>query len=304
MSRPRRCPVAILGCLLVFCAPLAHLRAEYPLMERLDRSDPLYLQHQNDIQHYYRSASAGDELPPLLIYRYDLQEHDTLFAVAARLSMPYSAIASLNRLTGPSFDERSSILIPGIPGIYLPLDPASDLEMIMHDLRRDRPADVLSLALQDGRRAYRFYPGEDFLAEERTAFLGMTFRHPLPNGRLTSPYGPRINPITARYTFHGGADYAAPAGTPVLAARGGRVSHTGSDEILGIYIIVDHSGGFQTLYGHLKSMHVSLNDEVRSGMILGRVGSTGQVTGSHLHFEIRHNGRTRDPETMVRQDRR
>ncbi len=299
MSRPRRCIVAIVAALLVW-ARVGALPAEYPRIRTLDRSDPLYLQHQYDIQRFYRSSSAGDDPPALLIYRYDLQADDTLFAIAARLSMPYSAIASLNRLSDPSLDQRSSILIPGVPGIYLPLSPTSDLELIMHDLRREREAKVLSIAEPNGTHAYRFYPGEDFLPEERTAFLGMTFRHPLPNGRLTSAYGPRINPISAHYTFHRGADYAAPAGTPVLAARGGRVGRTGFDDILGNYVIVDHSGGFQTVYGHLQSIHVSLNDEVRSGMILGRVGSSGLVTGAHLHFEIRHNGRTRDPESMLR----
>ncbi len=299
MSLLRRRSVAIAAALLTW-GGVGFLQAEYPLIRTLDRSDPLFLQHQSDIQRFYRSASSGGDPPELLIYRYDLGEHDTLFAIAARLSMPYSAIASLNRLPDPSLDGRTSILVPGVPGIYLSLSPASDLEFIMHDLRRERRTQVLSVAAPNGSHPFRFYPGEDFLPEERTAFLGMAFRHPLPNGRLTSSYGPRVNPVTARYTFHRGADYAAPAGTPVLAARGGRVTRTGYDDILGNYVVVDHSGGFQTLYGHLQSVHVSLNDEVRSGMILGRVGSSGLVTGAHLHFEIRHYGRTRDPETMIR----
>ncbi|MFW6235685.1 MAG: M23 family metallopeptidase, partial [Desulfovibrionales bacterium] len=206
---------------------------------------------------------------------------------------------SLNRLTATELEEGASVLIPGIPGVFVPLTPATDLEAIMHDLRREREATVITVNHADGPRPYRFFAGEDFLAEERRAFLGLMFRHPLPDGNLSSPFGPRVNPITAQWSFHGGVDYAAAAGTPVLAARGGTVSEIGFNDILGNYVILSHSGGFRTVYGHLESVAVSLNQEVRSGMILGAVGSTGMVTGSHLHFEIRQGGRARDPELML-----
>jgi murein DD-endopeptidase MepM/ murein hydrolase activator NlpD len=285
--------------LLLFLAWSLPAQAHYPEIERLDRSDPLYTQHQHDVQDYYRLASAGGELPPLLIYRYEPEEGDTLFAVAARLSLPYSAVATLNRLSSPTLPEEGSILIPGIPGLFVPISPESDLEAVMHDLRSDRDADVVTVPVGEEPTVYRFFPGEDFLPEERTAFLGVFFRHPLPDARLSSPYGPRRNPVTTEWSFHGGADYAAAEGTPVLAARQGRVSRIGDDPVLGTYVIVEHSGRFETLYGHLRSVAVSLNDEVRSGMILGTVGSTGMVTGAHLHFEIRRNGRSRDPERVL-----
>ena len=296
----RRAPRFSFALLIVLLVAGPRLWADYPRIDRLDRSDPLYLQHQHDIQAYYRSVAAGSQPPPLLIYRYDLAPTDTLFAIAARLSLPYSAIASLNRLTGPTLTGRSSILLPGLPGIFVPVEPRTDLEAIMDDLRRDRASPKLTVAPNAEQARFRYFPGEDFLPEERTVFLGRVFRHPLPNGRLTSPYGPRINPITARSGFHAGADYAAPEGSKVLAARGGRVVELGSDSVLGTYLVLAHDAGFQTVYGHLRSVTVSLYDEVRSGMILGAVGSTGMVTGPHLHFEIRQHGRSRDPETMVR----
>lgn len=273
-------------------------------MDRLDLTDGLYRQHQNDIRDYYRQASSGADLPPLLIYRYEARERDTVFGIAARLSLPYSALATLNRLAAPELEPGETLLIPGIPGIFVPLDPRSDLESIMHDLRRGREASVVTVSSGPTSTVFRFFPGEDYLSEERLAFLGMMFRHPLPDGDLTSPFGPRVNPITAEFGFHGGADYAASEGTPVLASRGGTVSEIGDDPILGVYIVLRHSGGFETLYGHLSRVGVSLNDEVRSGMILGAVGSTGMVTGSHLHFEIRQHGRSRDPEPMLPQGNR
>jgi len=235
----------------------------------------------------------------LLIYRYEVRENDTLFGIAARFSLPYSAIATLNRIAKPELAVGRDLLIPGVPGVFVPLSPEDDLESIMHDLRRNRDATVVTVLTETGPTVFRFFAGEDFLPEERTAFLGMVFRHPLPESRLSSPWGPRTNPITAEFGFHGGADYAAPAGTPVLAARGGRVAETGFNDILGNYIVLEHSGGFETVYGHLDHASVSLNDEVRSGMILGAVGSTGMVTGPHLHFEIRQHGRSRDPQPML-----
>lgn len=300
---PGRTAIAlVVGGLLAFVA--RPLGAQYPQLDALDRSDPLYVQHQSDIRDYYRRSSAGEDLPPLLIYRYRVREPDTLFALAARLSLPYSALATLNRLTEPKLEPGRTLLIPGIPGVFVPLTPESDLESIMHDLRRDRQGDVVTIARAPEGTVYRFFAGEDFLPEERVAFLGMMFRHPLPDGELTSPWGPRVNPVTAENTFHGGADYAAPEGTRVLASRGGRVREVGEGPVLGRYVIVEHSGGFQTVYGHLSTIAVSLNDEVRSGMILGAVGSTGMVTGSHLHFEIRQHGRSRDPAPMLPQGNR
>lgn len=285
--------------ILIAAIPALPALADYPVIRALGNDDPLFRQHQHDVRDYYRRASAGSDLPPLLFYRYRVDPDDTIFGIAARFSLPYSAIATLNRLPSPLLEGVTSLLIPGIPGIFVPLTPESDLELVMHDLRRDRSARVVTIAATGGPQAFRFFPGEDYLPEERRGFLGVLFRHPLPDSILTSPFGPRVNPITQQWSFHGGVDYAAPAGTRVLAARTGTVSSTGYDPILGTYVVLDHSGGFQTVYGHLQSVAVSLNQEVRSGMMLGAVGSTGMVTGSHLHFEIRQSGRARDPQRML-----
>ncbi len=273
--------------------------ARYPRIDSLSREDPLFLQHSQGIAEYYRNSSQNLELPALLLYEYEREPSETLFGIAARLSLPYSAIATINRLSSPELEDRRTILIPSIPGVYVPVTPESDLEQIMFDLRRDMDAVVVTIRDEAGTR-FRFFPGDDFLPEERIGFLSVLFRHPLPGGDLTSPYGLRTSPITQQWSFHGGVDYAAEAGTSVLAARGGEVAEIGENPILGRYVILQHSGGFRTLYGHLQSVSVTLNQTIRSGMILGTVGSTGLVTGPHLHFEIRQSGQTRDPETMLR----
>jgi murein DD-endopeptidase MepM/ murein hydrolase activator NlpD len=77
------------------------------------------------------------------------------------------------------------------------------------------------------------------------------------------------------------------------------VTFVGYNAVLGNHITIKHSGGFETVYGHLRNSLVSLNQEVSSGMIVGQVGSTGLTTGSHLHFEIRQHGRHRDPLPLL-----
>jgi hypothetical protein len=291
--------VAFLAAASIFAILAPPVSAQYPEIDSLTRDDPLFLQHEQGIAEYYRRASREEELPPLLIYRYAREDHETLFGIAARFSLPYSAVATLNRLSEPDLGSLHELLIPSLPGIFVPVVPESDLELVMADLRRDTDALLVTVRRPESTR-FRFFPGEDFLPEERIGFLSVLFRHPLPNGDLTSGFGMRTSPITGQWTFHGGVDYAAPAGTSVLAARSGRVVEVGEDPALGTYIVVRHAGGFETVYGHLQSVAVSLNQNVRSGMMLGAVGSTGLVTGPHLHFEIRQSGQSRDPETMLR----
>jgi murein DD-endopeptidase MepM/ murein hydrolase activator NlpD len=95
--------------------------------------------------------------------------------------------------------------------------------------------------------------------------------------------------------YHSGIDMAAPAGTPVHAAAGGRVRTAWSPGGYGLYVVVDHGGGVSTLYGHLESIEALDGDTVGPGAVIGEVGSTGLSTGPHLHFEVRRDGRPVDP---------
>ena len=109
----------------------------------------------------------------------------------------------------------------------------------------------------------------------------------------------RRNPFDGHAEFHQGVDLAAPAGAEVYAARDGVVAESGYDAVLGYMVVLDHEAGYQTVYGHLERIEVALKQEVRSGMIIGRVGSTGYSTGPHLHFEIRRRGSSRDPGLLL-----
>lgn len=101
---------------------------------------------------------------------------------------------------------------------------------------------------------------------------------------------------------HTGVDIAGPKGTPLYAARAGKVirSQCGWNGGYGCYVILDHGSGITTLYGHASELYVSLGDEVVQGQTLAAMGSTGRSTGPHIHFEVRINGRRTNPLQYVR----
>ena len=96
-------------------------------------------------------------------------------------------------------------------------------------------------------------------------------------------------------SFHAGLDFVASAGTPVTAARAGRVVWAGPLGSFGTTVVVAHGSGVQALYAHLDQIDVGLLDRVALGVRLGTVGSTGRSTGPHLHFEVRVRGAAVDP---------
>jgi murein DD-endopeptidase MepM/ murein hydrolase activator NlpD len=115
------------------------------------------------------------------------------------------------------------------------------------------------------------------------------------SGTITSPFGWRSNPFGGSPEFHQGLDIAAPTGTTVVAAASGTVILAKWYGGYGNYILIDHGGGYSTGYGHLSAIYVSDGQAVQRGQAIGAVGSTGQSTGPHLHFEVRIDGKPVDP---------
>ena len=106
-----------------------------------------------------------------------------------------------------------------------------------------------------------------------------------------------------RYRTHMGIDYAAPVGTPIFSVANGKVIHLGYSGAFGNLIILEHPGNYLTYYAHLSNYNVELavGNEVRRGLEIGYVGSTGRSTGPHLHFELRKNGVYVDPYALKTQ---
>lgn len=100
---------------------------------------------------------------------------------------------------------------------------------------------------------------------------------------------------------HPGIDLAVPEGSDVRAAGGGTIEAAGNDSSYGLFVLIRHPAGYETMYGHLSRILVSRGDDVKAGQVIALSGNTGRSTAPHLHFEIRHNGRSIDPTTMVRE---
>ena len=113
-------------------------------------------------------------------------------------------------------------------------------------------------------------------------------------GRITSQFGPRENPVTGKSDWHTGVDIAAAEGTAISAAWPGVVCDVASDSIYGNYIVIDH-GGFKTRYCHCSRIAASEGMRLRQGETAAFCGSTGMSTGPHLHFELIVGGRCADP---------
>jgi murein DD-endopeptidase MepM/ murein hydrolase activator NlpD len=284
--------------LFIFFLVSISIYSDYPEIKLLNTDDILFRQIQDDIEKFNRAEALNDleGIPALLFFKYDKKPDEDLFFLSARFNLPYETLSTLNRVDNKNdFNALNTIIIPNLPGLFVAEEPENELEKIMISWRNTEGLVPVAVLNGNNRASLYFYPGERFHSVERAYFLQILFRFPLPDGEITSRYGFRENPFSGHQEFHQGIDIAAPVGTDVLAAREGTVTTVDWDDGLGNYIIITHSGGYQTVYGHLSEVDVSLNQDVYSAMIIGKVGNTGYSTGPHLHFEIRKEGDSRDP---------
>lgn len=128
--------------------------------------------------------------------------------------------------------------------------------------------------------------------QSTTKFVGGTFTWPLPSDyTVHSSFGRRLHPIYGVYRMHTGLDIGGPYGAAIVAANSGTVITSGYNSGgYGYYIVIDHGGGYSSLYAHASKLLVSKGTYVKKGQTIAYVGSTGASTGPHLHFEIRING--------------
>lgn len=134
-------------------------------------------------------------------------------------------------------------------------------------------------------------------AKQNNKYVGGEFMWPVPQKyvRVSSEYGGRTSPITGKYEFHNGIDIPAAYGTDIYAANGGTVTIATTHWSYGNYIMIDHGGGYATLYAHCSKLLVKKGDKVKRGQVIAKVGSTGYSTGNHLHFSMYENSAHTDP---------
>ena len=151
---------------------------------------------------------------------------------------------------------------------------------------------------------YRFQPeGDEFVeyfnSDGKSATKAL-MKTPINGARLSSGFGMRKHPILGYNKKHQGVDFAAPAGTPIMAAGTGHIEFVGNNGGAGKYIRIKHLNGYKTSYSHLSkyASGIQKNVKVRQGQVIGFVGNTGLSTGPHLHYEVIFNGKRINPMKM------
>ena len=153
------------------------------------------------------------------------------------------------------------------------------------------------------RKFYRFRTPDDivdYYDEQGNSAKKFLMRNPVKGGRYTSGFGDRRHPLFRKIRMHTGVDWAAPSGTPILAAGDGTVERVGREGGYGNYVRIRHANGFATAYGHMLRFAAGVQPgvTVKQGQTIGYVGSTGYSTGPHLHFEVLVNNSFVNPMTI------
>ncbi len=147
--------------------------------------------------------------------------------------------------------------------------------------------------LQEELQAYL----KELERQQNNKYVGGTFMWPVPltYTRVSSYYGSRTSPLTGKPEFHNGIDIPAAYATDIYASNSGTVTIATSHWSYGNYIMIDHGGGYATLYAHCSKLLVSKGDKVSKGQVIAKVGSTGSSTGNHLHFSLYENSAHTNP---------
>ncbi|MGP1282891.1 MAG: M23 family metallopeptidase [Parasphingopyxis sp.] len=130
---------------------------------------------------------------------------------------------------------------------------------------------------------------------QRRGVMAIPSLRPVEGYRLTSSFGTRDDPFRRGRRMHNGLDMAGPIGTPIYATADGIVGRAQWLGGYGKYVEINHGGEIQTRYGHMSQILVEPGARVTRGQLIGRMGSTGRSTGSHLHYEVRIAGRPVNP---------
>ena len=222
--------------------------------------------------------------------------YQSVYETALRNNVPRPIIDDLIRMY--SFDVDFDRKVQA--GDYFEVLYAGNDDAAAADSRNEVLFATLTLG-GEAKKLYRFQSTDDGLVdyydEAGKSAKKFLVRKPVLAGIMRSGFGLRGHPILHYVKMHTGVDWAAPPGTPIYAAGNGVVEKQGWESGYGKFILIRHNNGYETAYGHMSAFARGTDEgaRVRQGQVIGFVGSTGLSTGSHLHFEIRINGRFVDP---------
>lgn len=253
---------------------------------------------KEDTQVYDGTLPRALEMMSSTPITYTIKRGDTLSEIAKTHNLDIGTLINVNSIK----DVRKIIpgmviTIPKINGVIYTVKRGDSLSLIARrqgvSLNDILDANNLSSdTIRPGETL--FIPGAKISRYEYDLAMGQLFFYPT-QGRLTSPFGYRIDPFTGRRRFHYGVDIANALGTRINAARDGEVISVASNTAYGDYVVIKHDNGFQTLYAHLDGIHIKKGQWVKQGQWIADMGNTGRSTGPHLHFSIYKNNNALDP---------
>lgn len=234
--------------------------------------------------------TAFDDSPPVVVRGNLPNIYDGIYRTAYSYGMSKKLTQQLVKLLASGVDFQSR------------LNPADRLEVLFSQPDGDDQAsddsELLYVSSTFGGQTRNFYRfqmqdgGTDYFDENGSSAEQFLLRNPLPNGRFTSGFGARKHPILGYVRMHTGTDWAAPIGSPIIAAGNGVVEKAGWAGGYGKQIILRHANGYETSYNHQSAFAKGIEPgvHVRQGQIIGFLGQTGLSTGPHLHYELIVNG--------------
>jgi murein DD-endopeptidase MepM/ murein hydrolase activator NlpD len=256
----------------------------------------------SDMTNKYVSVDVQNAEPPATEAQDDDDEDDgsgvrlyqSIYETALRNHVPRSVIDELIKVYSYDVDFQRKA------------KPGDSLEMLFtgDEQNADPKPDVMYASLKVGdeiKKYYRYVSPDDgvvdYYDESGKSAKKFLVRKPVTEAIMRSGFGSRKHPILGYTKMHTGVDWAAPLGTPIYAAGNGEIEKAGWESGYGKYIRIKHAYGYETAYGHMTAFARGIEPgvKVHQGQLIGYVGSTGQSTGPHVHYEIIVNGRMVDP---------
>ncbi len=244
--------------------------------------------------------------PELSYFSYRIKKGDMIGVIAEQYGVTQDTLISVNNIKSSRLIQIGQYLkIPSMPGIlYTVREDGETIDTIAQKYEVDsiKCSSINKVDQTESLKAGTalFVPDAELDWITRQEINGDLFKKPIHGHYYTSSYfGWRVNPFDAsRRTYHGGIDMACSSGTNIYAALDGTVTTAGWSDIYGNYVIVTHHSGYQSLYGHMSKITCKKGQHVGTSTVIGKVGSTGQSTGPHLHFTVYKNGRSVNPANL------
>lgn len=236
------------------------------------------------------------------VINYEIQAGDTLSTLAEKFGVSVDTIKWANNLKGDSLTIGEELKIPPVTGIVHKVKPGDTIYSLAQYYKTDAQK-ILNFPFNDfaDLDTFALDVGQTLIIPDGVMPQAKAIVYTVPaiqsgggSGEFLWPVGGAITQYPVWY--HNALDIADPSGPGVAAAGDGVVSIPGFMPYgYGNYLLIDHGNGLVTLYAHLQAFYVSDGESVSRGQIIGREGSTGRSTGTHLHFEVRKNGAIVNP---------